>query len=108
MTQLVSQPLPDLALPRVGSRRCRACEAPLSERVLDLGMQPLSNAFVAYERLAAMEPTYPLQCLRLHRLLADADRRRRRARRTSSRPTTPTSRRSRPPGSTTHGATPSG
>ena len=42
------------------TRRCRACDAVLSESVVDLGMQPLSNGFVPAERLAAMEPTYPL------------------------------------------------
>lgn len=42
------------------TRSCRACAAPLSESVVDLGMQPLSNGFVPPELLTAMEPTYPL------------------------------------------------
>jgi 2-polyprenyl-3-methyl-5-hydroxy-6-metoxy-1,4-benzoquinol methylase len=39
---------------------CRFCTAPLSESVVDLGMSPLSNAFVPAERAGAMEKFYPL------------------------------------------------
>ncbi|MEI9986557.1 MAG: class I SAM-dependent methyltransferase [Aliidongia sp.] len=39
---------------------CRFCAAPLSESFADLGMSPLSNAFVPAERASAMEKFYPL------------------------------------------------
>lgn len=39
---------------------CRFCAAPLIETFVDLGMSPLSNAFVAPERAFAMEKFYPL------------------------------------------------
>jgi SAM-dependent methyltransferase len=39
---------------------CRFCTAPLSESFVDLGMSPLSNAFVPAERAGAMEKFYPL------------------------------------------------
>jgi SAM-dependent methyltransferase len=39
---------------------CRFCAAPLTETFVDLGMSPLSNAFVAPERAFAMEKFYPL------------------------------------------------
>ncbi|CAN5835892.1 class I SAM-dependent methyltransferase [soil metagenome] len=42
---------------------CRFCEHPLSHTVVDLGMSPLSNAFLKVERLQAMEPFYPLHAL---------------------------------------------
>ena len=41
-------------------RVCRNCDAPLSVTFADLGMSPLSNAFVPPERARGMEPTYPL------------------------------------------------
>ena len=40
--------------------RCRFCDAPLSTLVADLGLSPLSNAFVRPENLQQMEPFYPL------------------------------------------------
>jgi SAM-dependent methyltransferase len=39
---------------------CRFCAAPLTESFADLGMSPLSNAFVPAERAGAMEKFYPL------------------------------------------------
>ena len=42
------------------SQSCRFCAAPLSESFVDLGMSPLSNAFVPAERAGAMEKFYPL------------------------------------------------
>ncbi len=41
-------------------RRCRFCEAPLSLSFADLGMSPLSNAYLKSEDLNAMERFYPL------------------------------------------------
>ncbi len=40
--------------------QCRFCAAPVMQSFADLGMSPLSNAFVAPERAGAMEPFYPL------------------------------------------------
>jgi len=39
---------------------CRFCGALLSVTFVDLGMSPLSNAYVSPERAKAMEPFYPL------------------------------------------------
>lgn len=39
---------------------CRFCRAPLSTTFVDLGMQPLSNAYVPAEKGDAMEPFFPL------------------------------------------------
>jgi SAM-dependent methyltransferase len=41
-------------------RTCRFCQAPLSESFADLGMSPLSNAYLTADQLAAMERFYPL------------------------------------------------
>src|ERR1700744_3784502 len=41
-------------------RQCRSCLAPLERSVVDLGMQPLSNAFLSESDLAAPETFYPL------------------------------------------------
>ena len=41
-------------------RLCRSCRAPLDQSVVDLGMQPLSNAFLAADELARAESFYPL------------------------------------------------
>ena len=46
--------------PSAATRPCRLCGAHLIETLADLGMSPLSNAFVPPERARAMEPTYPL------------------------------------------------
>jgi len=40
--------------------RCRNCGAALTETFADLGMSPLSNAFIPPERARNMEPFYPL------------------------------------------------
>jgi hypothetical protein len=39
---------------------CRFCQAPLATTFVDLGMQPLSNAYVPAEKADAMEPFFPL------------------------------------------------
>ena len=39
---------------------CRFCSTPLTHSFCDLGMSPLSNAFVTAEKLNSMEPFYPL------------------------------------------------
>ena len=39
---------------------CRFCGAPLEQVFADLGMSPLSNAYVCPENLQRMEPFYPL------------------------------------------------
>jgi SAM-dependent methyltransferase len=39
---------------------CRFCETPLSHTVVDLGMSPLCESFLAREQLNQMEPFYPL------------------------------------------------
>ncbi|HEY1933714.1 MAG TPA: class I SAM-dependent methyltransferase [Acetobacteraceae bacterium] len=40
--------------------QCRFCGSALSETFADLGMSPLSNAFIAPDGAARMEPFYPL------------------------------------------------
>lgn len=40
--------------------RCRSCGFPLKETFVDLGMHPLSNAYIKPERLNRMEAFYPL------------------------------------------------
>ena len=40
--------------------RCRFCDTEISESFVDLGMAPLSNAFLRPEQLNRMEPFYPL------------------------------------------------
>jgi len=44
----------------VSARECRLCRAPLSVSFADLGMTPLSNAFLKAEQLDRMERFYPL------------------------------------------------
>lgn len=39
---------------------CRFCHTPLTHSCVDLGMSPLSNAFVKQERLQSMEAFFPL------------------------------------------------
>lgn len=39
---------------------CRFCRAPLEQTFCDLGMSPLSNAFLTADQLGAKEPLYPL------------------------------------------------
>jgi SAM-dependent methyltransferase len=41
--------------------RCRGCGAALEHVVLDLGLQPVSNAFLTQADLAKPEPKYPLR-----------------------------------------------
>ena len=47
----------------MGSQRaiCRFCEATLTRSFVDLGMSPLSNAYLTGEQLSHMEPFYPLR-----------------------------------------------
>jgi SAM-dependent methyltransferase len=40
--------------------RCRFCDSPLRDTFVDLGVSPLSNAFLRAEQLHQMEPFYPL------------------------------------------------
>ncbi|MEM7208443.1 MAG: class I SAM-dependent methyltransferase [Pseudomonadota bacterium] len=40
---------------------CRFCESELTQQVVDLGMQPLCESYVAREALDSMEPTYPVK-----------------------------------------------
>jgi SAM-dependent methyltransferase len=42
------------------SPKCRFCDAPLEHVFVDLGMSPLSNAYLKVSELARMEPFYPL------------------------------------------------
>ena len=42
------------------NRSCRFCKTELRHTFADLGMSPLSNAFLTRERLSGMEPFYPL------------------------------------------------
>ena len=44
----------------MASLNCRFCAAPLTETFCDLGMSPVSNAFVSNTNAQAMEPFYPL------------------------------------------------
>jgi 2-polyprenyl-3-methyl-5-hydroxy-6-metoxy-1,4-benzoquinol methylase len=41
-------------------RDCRFCGAPLEQTFVDLGMSPVSNAFLKMEQLNGMEPFFPL------------------------------------------------
>jgi SAM-dependent methyltransferase len=45
--------------PRAG--HCRFCDAPLSHAVVDLGMSPLCESYIAEEQRGCMEPYYPLR-----------------------------------------------
>jgi SAM-dependent methyltransferase len=42
---------------------CRSCAAPLQHTFVNLGMSPLSNAYLSREDLRKMEPFYPLHAL---------------------------------------------
>ncbi len=44
----------------MNQRLCRFCQAPLTESFADLGMSPLSNAYLTADQLGAMERFYPL------------------------------------------------
>ena len=40
---------------------CRFCQHPLTHVFVDLGMSPLSNAYLSGRDLLKMEPFYPLK-----------------------------------------------
>jgi predicted TPR repeat methyltransferase len=44
----------------VGRVKCRACDAELRDTVVDLGVSPLCESFLAHDALDRMEPFYPL------------------------------------------------
>ncbi len=44
----------------MAKRTCRSCGAGLEETFVDLGMSPVSNAFLTSDGLQSMEPFYPL------------------------------------------------
>src|SRR5262245_28018526 len=46
-----------------GSRHCRLCYAPLTITVVDLGMSPLCERFLASEQIDQTEPYFPLHVL---------------------------------------------
>lgn len=48
------------AISRVAAALCRICGLPVTETFVNLGMSPLANSFIADDRVAAMEPFYPL------------------------------------------------
>ena len=54
----------DQAAPHKGAAkdlpRCRFCEAPLQQTVVDLGMSPLCESYLSASQLNQMEPFYPL------------------------------------------------
>jgi len=43
--------------------RCRACEAPLSVTLADLGASPIANDYIEPDRYFEAEPVYPLRAL---------------------------------------------
>jgi SAM-dependent methyltransferase len=47
--------------------RCRFCGTPLEHLVVDLGMSPLCESFLAADELDRMEPFYPLRVFVCHR-----------------------------------------
>jgi SAM-dependent methyltransferase len=46
---------------------CRACGAPLTQTVVDLGLSPVSNAFIRPEHIAQGEMFYPLHAMVCHK-----------------------------------------
>lgn len=42
------------------THHCRFCQTPLTDSFCDLGMSPLSNAFLSADQLDTMEPFFPL------------------------------------------------
>src|SRR6266550_3150011 len=48
------------AYPAMNLRECRFCASTLQHTFVDLGMSPLSNAYLRFEQLNQMEPFYPL------------------------------------------------
>ena len=47
-------------MPRVKSFPCRFCGTPLHDPVVDLGMSPLCESYLAEDQVGKMEPFYPL------------------------------------------------
>ena len=59
---LAAEALPhQIVLPPGGGGACRHCGATLRHTVVDLGMAPLCETFLAPEDLNRMEPFYPLR-----------------------------------------------
>ncbi|HEX5184296.1 MAG TPA: class I SAM-dependent methyltransferase [Allosphingosinicella sp.] len=46
--------------PIPGATSCQGCGRPLTHSLVDLGMQPLVNAYLPPDRIGAPEPVYPL------------------------------------------------
>src|SRR5271167_4359834 len=55
-----SRPTRRLGIAAMRDNHCRFCGNRLTENFADLGMSPLSNAFIAPENAQRMEPFYPL------------------------------------------------
>lgn len=51
------------SLQGAGRRLCKFCHSPLSHTLVDLGMQPLSNALRKPEQADMMEPFFPLRAM---------------------------------------------
>jgi hypothetical protein len=49
--------------------KCRFCDAEVTRSFVDLGMQPLSNSYVAKESTRTMEPFFPLHAYVCERCL---------------------------------------
>jgi SAM-dependent methyltransferase len=47
----------------LGHGHCRLCHAPLTTSLVDLGMSPLCESFLAADQLEQMEPYFPLRVL---------------------------------------------
>ncbi len=61
MTMTAPIPAPDLPVVATpAAPRCRFCGAALTHTLVDLGMSPLCESFLAADQLDAMEPFYPL------------------------------------------------
>ena len=87
-----------------GRPLCRFCEAPLNLTVVDLGMSPLCESFVAADQHQKHGAVLPAARFAV-RAVPSRPARGVCRRRTRSSPSTPTSRRTRPPGSSTRGST---
>ena len=48
---------------KLGPRHCRLCQAVLTTTVVDLGMSPLCESFLAADQIDQMEPYFPLHVL---------------------------------------------
>src|SRR5271168_2174654 len=51
---------PGTTAPKRGGPSCRFCAAPLSVNLVDLGMSPLCESYLAADQVNTMEPFYPL------------------------------------------------